>query len=133
MPTCSFVPDVPFVWPPLAPEVPGGGLRPPTAPKPARAKPGPKPGERTTQQPKGKVRPAKRTIASSVRTIMIDRMENATLDGRIELNTEDMLCESLDMTAEELAFTLRVLLEDAYAAADVEAMLARVAKRKRKG
>ncbi len=69
------------------------------------------PGKRC-RRPRAK--PKRAPMPPQCRSVLIDRIEAATLDGRIELCDEEMPCESLDFTLEELAFLLRLLFPEEY-------------------
>lgn len=62
---------------------------------------------------KGKGDPA-RVLTPQVRTVLDDRISAAIDKGLIEINPEEMECESLDLTLSELALLLVVLLPEEY-------------------
>ena len=120
VPTASFVACDLFVWPPPAPVAIAALL-----PKARRAK---KP---VAKKRKRKLRPAFRIIPVQTRTILDDRMEAAIEDGRIALCDEEIPCESLDVTRQELQALFRILLGDEHDPETVEALWRKV-QRKRK-
>lgn len=99
MPSTYFVPCVTFEWP--APSAPA--LKPPT---PTKGKPGPK-GPR-----KSKRKRAEGRLSPQMRATIDDRLEAALCDGRIELLDEEMPCDGLDLTLNELEFLVRILRPD---------------------
>lgn len=80
---------------------PAPGFGPPTACARARARPKKKP-------PKKKGNSA-RVLTSQVRTVLIDRIEAAIDCGRVGINPEDMPCEGLDFTRNEVEALMRIL------------------------
>jgi hypothetical protein len=94
------------------------------APAPRR-KPGPK-----GPRPRPKRRKAGR-LSPQVRSQLVDRLEDAVQDGRIELNDEFMPCESLDLTVGELRALVCILYPDGREQAEALAELAkRLGRRK---
>jgi hypothetical protein len=105
MPVTSFVLTPSFDWT-LSP------ARAPGKPPGTRCRPEPK--RKKAKAKKAKIKPAAK-LSPQCRSVLIDRLEAATLDGRIELCDEDMPCEALDFTLAELAFLLeRVLFPEEY-------------------
>lgn len=102
MPVTSFVITTVHDWTrPPAPSAP--------APTPRVA-----PKTITPRCKKTRKRAPKRPISPQCRTVLIDRLEAAIADGRIELCAEEMPCESLDFTLAELAFLQRILFPEEY-------------------
>jgi hypothetical protein len=123
MPETEFVATVVHDWTGQAepaPEV--------RAPVPRRKKPGPKPKPRK----KPRTPRAGRALPVQLRTLFIDRMEEALEVGVIDLNPEDMACEGLLLTHGELELLLKILFpnepERAERLDELRAVLARNAK-----
>lgn len=95
VPASWFVAEPEYAW------------SPPQPPRKRPAKPRTKP-----------VRPANHEVGASTRQVMIDRLEAAIDAGRIELCPDDMPCESLDLTLNELALLLTIVLGEEYVAAE---------------
>ncbi len=81
----------------------------PAAPK--KLTPGRKGKPKPNHKPKRKK--AKR-FTPQRRAVLIDRLEAAIESGLIDLNDEDMPCESLDFTLAELALLMRIFLPEEY-------------------
>jgi hypothetical protein len=90
MPVTSFV---------HVPDVELGGR----APRPRRPKPKP----RTTPP---------RLLTPQVRTLLLDRTEQAIEAGRIAINPDDLECEQLDLTLAELGLLYAILFPEEYLA-----------------
>jgi hypothetical protein len=84
--------------------------------KPAQAPPRPKRNRAKPKPSAPKPRSGSKRLTPQIRTTLCDRLEAAIESGLIELCDEDMPCESLDFTLNEIALLMRILLPEEYVA-----------------
>lgn len=121
MPSVGFIPAVEFVWTPR-PATPPAEVRAPALPR-----------KRSPRSPAKKKPARKPKLTPQLRTVLIDNLEAALEDGRIDLHDDFEDCEFLDLTHGELVLLGAILYPDELERAEFVAELVKRLEKRRRG